>query len=498
MKKETLLSAILKSVGYVFLFFATRYLALFLGGLAMSFALLFSGGDLMTDATGSILSVMYEIDLLSGVFFTGILLLILKNKTPERCGFEKTSPSSVTSAFLLGLGCYVAATAFLRLAVTLPQVQSSQDVYMDQYEATLAAQSSRLMEILCIGLVGPFLEEILFRGLILRTLQKVMKPAIAIGLAAVGFALFHGNLYQMVFTLPLGVVLGFLAWRFHSIWPAVFLHAGFNLSNYLVQMGSFLGYSETDPMWVGIAMAGMMFCAFCIPLGLIVLKWALGKEPRPAGEILPQNQIPTVLSENPTEKGEMMAAPEFIVVGLGNPGEKYAMNRHNCGFIALDYLSDRWGISIRNFRFKALCGEGMVNGKKVLFLKPQTFMNLSGEAVAEAARFYHIPPEKILVIFDDINFQPGSFRIRQEGSAGGHNGIKSIISQLGSDAFPRVKMGVGTPPEHWELMNWVLGNFSKDEFEKVKLALGDVESTVNFFVIGQLEQAMQNFNGKIR
>jgi PTH1 family peptidyl-tRNA hydrolase len=187
---------------------------------------------------------------------------------------------------------------------------------------------------------------------------------------------------------------------------------------------------------------------------------------------------------------------DWLVVGLGNPGKEYEYTRHNVGFMALDYIALRENTTISNLRFKALTGECTLNGKKVLLMKPQTFMNLSGEAVREAAAFYKIPPQNILVIFDDINFAPGIFRIRGNGSAGGHNGIKSIISCLGTDAFPRVKLGVGTPPPQWELMNWVLGNPSPEDQKKIIASMEDVYQTAKLFVGGDLQKASQLYNGK--
>jgi len=191
-----------------------------------------------------------------------------------------------------------------------------------------------------------------------------------------------------------------------------------------------------------------------------------------------------------------LAAPEFILAGLGNPGEKYAVTRHNCGFMALDYIALRENVKFQNLRFQSLTAEIQLGGKKCLLLKPQTFMNLSGEAVREAAAFYKIPPEKILVLYDDINFEPGVFRIRKNGSAGGHNGIKSIISCLGSDAFPRVKMGVGQPPEGWDLMHHVLAPFPEEDREKHLNSLEDVYQTVKLFAAGDLDGAMARFSGK--
>ena len=191
-----------------------------------------------------------------------------------------------------------------------------------------------------------------------------------------------------------------------------------------------------------------------------------------------------------------MATPEYLVVGLGNPGDKYTENRHNCGFMALDYIALREKSEIKNLRFRSLMGESIIGGKKVLFLKPQTFMNLSGEAVRECAAFYKIPPEKILVIFDDVSFEPGVFRIREKGSAGGHNGIKPIISCLRSDAFPRIKIGVGNPPEGWEMMNWVLGNPSPEDQKKIIASMEYVYQSAKLFVKGDLQKASQLYNGK--
>ena len=192
-----------------------------------------------------------------------------------------------------------------------------------------------------------------------------------------------------------------------------------------------------------------------------------------------------------------MAAPEFLIVGLGNPGAKYARNRHNAGFLALDHLSAKANIPVKNLRFQALCGEGFLGGKKVLLMKPQTFMNLSGEAVREAAAFYKIPPQNILVLFDDISFQPGVFRIREKGSAGGHNGIKSVIACLGSQEFPRVKIGVGAVPEGWDLMHHVLANPCPEDMAKIVASFDDVYETALFFVTGDLSQAGARFNGKL-
>ena len=160
------------------------------------------------------------------------------------------------------------------------------------------------------------------------------------------------------------------------------------------------------------------------------------------------------------EKKDTPAAGNLthLVVGLGNPGDKYTFTRHNTGFMALDFIAEKCGVRVDRARFKSLCADARIGEHRVLLMKPQTFMNLSGEAVREAADFYKIPPENILVLFDDINFDVGVMRIRRNGSDGGHNGIKSIIYQLNSDAFPRVKIGVGKKPSpDYDLADYVLG-----------------------------------------
>ena len=156
--------------------------------------------------------------------------------------------------------------------------------------------------------------------------------------------------------------------------------------------------------------------------------------------------------------------PEWLIVGLGNPGPDYAMTRHNVGFRTVDLLAGKLGVKIDRVKFSAYTAKASLGGKGVLLMKPTTFMNLSGQAVRQAARYYAIPPEKILVLFDDISLSPGRIRVRADGSAGGHNGIKSIIAELGSQAFPRVKIGVGDRPHpEFDLADWVLGRFSRTD-----------------------------------
>ncbi len=186
-----------------------------------------------------------------------------------------------------------------------------------------------------------------------------------------------------------------------------------------------------------------------------------------------------------------------IVAGLGNPGEKYAKTRHNAGFMALDLISQKYGFKIDRLKYKALCGEAEISDKRVLFMKPQTFMNNSGEALREAAAFYKIPSENIIVIFDDISLEPGKLRIRKNGSDGGHNGIKSIIYQLSSDAFPRIKLGVGAKPHpDYDLADWVLGEIPDELRESFFGALTNAADALRLMLGGDIEKAMNLYNRK--
>lgn len=186
-----------------------------------------------------------------------------------------------------------------------------------------------------------------------------------------------------------------------------------------------------------------------------------------------------------------------LIVGLGNPGKEYVNTRHNAGFLALDYIAERIGTQIDRARFKGLAGEGSFGEHRVLLLKPQTYMNLSGEAVREAASFYKIAPENVIVIADDVNFAAGKLRVRGKGSDGGHNGLKSIIAQLQSNNFPRVKVGVGVKPHpEYDLADWVLSNFSKEENEALSASFGQIYEGIALLLKGDLPGAMQACNGK--
>ena len=186
---------------------------------------------------------------------------------------------------------------------------------------------------------------------------------------------------------------------------------------------------------------------------------------------------------------------EWLIVGLGNPGKKYEGTRHNTGFAALDYVAGKWGVQVRQSKFDGLCGSSMVGGAKVLLLKPQTFMNLSGGSVQKAAAFYKVPIQRVLVLFDDVSLEPGTLRIRMQGSAGGHNGLKDIISRMGED-FPRVKIGVGEKPRpEYELADWVLSRFTQAEKQAVQARFNDVAHAAALLVEGKTDEAMNRYNG---
>ena len=160
------------------------------------------------------------------------------------------------------------------------------------------------------------------------------------------------------------------------------------------------------------------------------------------------------------KSGKTVGTPEFLVVGLGNPDKKYTLTRHNSGFLCVDELAEKHGFKINKLKFKALIADTVINSHRVIVMKPQTYMNLSGEAVREAVNFYKIPPENVIVIFDDISLDVGKLRIKRKGSDGGHNGIKSIVSCISSNNFPRIKLGVGKKPHpEYDLAAWVLSEF---------------------------------------
>ena len=187
----------------------------------------------------------------------------------------------------------------------------------------------------------------------------------------------------------------------------------------------------------------------------------------------------------------------FIIVGLGNPTRQYEGTKHNVGFDTIDYLIDEYQIPSSGAGHKALFGKGMIAGQKVIVAKPMTYMNLSGDSVAEIVNFYKIDPEEeMIVIFDDISLAPGNIRVRKKGSAGGHNGIKSIIARTGTQNFMRIKVGVGEKPAGWDLADHVLGHFSREDRALVEDAIKDAEAAAVLMMQGQVDKAMNDFNAK--
>lgn len=184
----------------------------------------------------------------------------------------------------------------------------------------------------------------------------------------------------------------------------------------------------------------------------------------------------------------------YLIAGLGNPTKEYEKTRHNAGFDAIDVLAGEIGAAITESKFKGLYGRGMLGGEKVILLKPQTFMNLSGESVRAAADYYKIEPDHIIILYDDISLDVGQLRIRTKGSAGGHNGIKNIIAQLGTQEFPRIKIGVGNKPPRIDLVDYVLGRFSKEERAVMEEAFKEAAKAAQVMISEGAEAAMNRFN----
>ena len=188
---------------------------------------------------------------------------------------------------------------------------------------------------------------------------------------------------------------------------------------------------------------------------------------------------------------------EFLIVGLGNPGKEYENTRHNAGFLSIDYIAEKKGVKIDRARFKSLTAVTDIGGNGVLLLKPQTFMNLSGDAVREAAQFYKIPAEKIIVISDDVNLDVGRLRVRKSGSAGGQKGLNDIIEKLGTQDIPRIRVGVGKKPHpDYDIKDWVLSSFTKEERGMLSEAYPRVLAGIEKMVSGDIDGAMQICNGK--
>ena len=196
-------------------------------------------------------------------------------------------------------------------------------------------------------------------------------------------------------------------------------------------------------------------------------------------------------TQKPTASGPV----EWLVVGLGNPGKEYENTRHNAGFIAISRLAEKCGVQINKSKFKALIAETVISEKRALLMMPQTYMNLSGEAVAQAASFYKIPPERILVFSDDISLAVAKTRVRRKGSHGGQKGLKSIGEHLGSTDFPRIKLGVGEKPHpQYNLADWVLSNFTAEERKQMDLAAENAVDACRLILAGKTDEAMNRFN----
>ncbi len=194
-------------------------------------------------------------------------------------------------------------------------------------------------------------------------------------------------------------------------------------------------------------------------------------------------------------KFKTSASIDWLIVGLGNPGPKYARTRHNCGWLSIDNLSAKLGVSLTRIKFKSMCAQCEISGKKCLLMKPTTMMNLSGEAVVEAMNFYKVPIERVLVICDDINLDVGRMRIRRKGSDGGQKGLRSIVTLTGSEDFPRIKIGVGSKPTpDYDLAAWVTSEFSDSEKKTVFEAFARASEAVKLIVAGDLDKAMNLYN----
>ena len=186
----------------------------------------------------------------------------------------------------------------------------------------------------------------------------------------------------------------------------------------------------------------------------------------------------------------------WLIVGLGNPGREYEKTRHNAGFRAMDILAEQLGAKVDKLKFQGLYTQVNYNGTKIFLLKPQTYMNLSGRSVLQLSAYFNIPPQRIIVMFDDISLEPGRLRIRANGSAGGHNGIKSIIQELGSQEFPRVKIGVGAKPNpEYDLANWVLSTFTANEEKALAVSLENAAKAALAIIEGGVPEAANKFNG---
>lgn len=184
----------------------------------------------------------------------------------------------------------------------------------------------------------------------------------------------------------------------------------------------------------------------------------------------------------------------YLIAGLGNPGREYETTRHNVGFMAIDALAGKLGVDVSTRKFLGYVGSSFIGGEKVVLLKPQTYMNASGESIRAAADFYKVEPEHVLVIYDDISLDIGSIRVRAKGSAGGHNGMKSIISHLGTDAYPRIRIGIGDKPARMDLADYVLSHFTKEETQTLQDAVTDAADAAALLITDGVQTAMNRYN----
>ena len=194
-------------------------------------------------------------------------------------------------------------------------------------------------------------------------------------------------------------------------------------------------------------------------------------------------------------KNKFSGSIEYLVVGLGNPDRKYESTRHNTGGLALDYIAEKYNCKVNKIKYKSFVGDCTIGGARVMLMKPTTYMNNSGQAVVEAMNFYKIPPEKVIVIFDDISLDVGKMRIRSKGSDGGQKGMRSIIYLSGSENFPRIKIGIGAKPNpHWDLADWVLSKFTDDEFKTLGTMFDNAAKAVELIIEGNTDRAMNLYN----
>lgn len=195
------------------------------------------------------------------------------------------------------------------------------------------------------------------------------------------------------------------------------------------------------------------------------------------------------------EENQVSGSVEYIIAGLGNPGMQYDGTRHNAGYMVIDDFAQKHGFDIKKMKFKSLCGDVSVTGKHCVVLKPTTYMNNSGQAIAEAMNYYKLDIEHVIIIYDDISLEPGKIRIRRKGSDGGHNGIKSIIQLTGEDTFPRIKIGVGKKPHpKYDLADWVLGRFSDEDKKKIDEAIANACQAIELMINGKTDDAMNKYN----